>query len=152
MYNKNSNGIITRSGSQQLFLFVCGGDCTYPSCSLSAVEEEGGKEGRDCAGGGTICRQDPALHRVGARQALLDCPQHPQQHLREGRGGKKVINKHKSRYKLTDYCGDNISKEEILNSLPVIHTIVHVIDGTDSKKMAHAALFIYRVLISKKYQ
>jgi hypothetical protein len=33
-----------------------------------------------------------------------------------------------------------------------IHTIVHVIDGTDSRKLSDAALFLYRVLINKKYQ
>jgi hypothetical protein len=33
-----------------------------------------------------------------------------------------------------------------------IHTIIHIVDGTDSKKLGDVALFIYRVLINKKYQ
>lgn len=36
--------------------------------------------------------------------------------------------------------------------METIHTIVHVVDGTDSKKMSDAALFLYRVMINKKYQ
>ena len=32
------------------------------------------------------------------------------------------------------------------------HTLVHVVDGTDSKKLGDAALFIYRVLVNKEYQ
>lgn len=32
------------------------------------------------------------------------------------------------------------------------HTIVHVIDGTDSKKLSDAALFIYKVIINKLFQ
>ena len=30
--------------------------------------------------------------------------------------------------------------------------MVHVVDGTDSKKLGDAALFIYRVLVSKQFQ
>ncbi len=33
-----------------------------------------------------------------------------------------------------------------------IHTLVHVIDGTDSTKLGDAALFLYRLLVSKAYQ
>lgn len=33
-----------------------------------------------------------------------------------------------------------------------MHTVIHVVDGSDSKKLADAALFLYRVLISKKHQ
>lgn len=48
--------------------------------------------------------------------------------------------------------GDNLSKEEVINELPRFRAIVQVVDGTDSKKLSDAALFIYRVLISKIYQ
>ena len=33
-----------------------------------------------------------------------------------------------------------------------MHCIVHVIDGTDDKTLADAAMFLYRVLVSKVYQ
>lgn len=55
-------------------------------------------------------------------------------------------------YQLCDFIGDNLSKEEIVNEIARFHTLVHVIDGTDSKKLGDAALFIYKVLISKQYQ
>ena len=45
-----------------------------------------------------------------------------------------------------------MSKEEIINEIARFNTLIHVIDGTDSKKLADAALFIYRVLVSKMYQ
>jgi signal recognition particle receptor subunit beta len=48
--------------------------------------------------------------------------------------------------------GDNLSKEEVLSELARFHILINVIDGTDSKKLGDAALFIYRVLISKQYQ
>lgn len=53
---------------------------------------------------------------------------------------------------MIDYIGDNISKEQVLQSLPQVHTIVHVIDGTDEKTFSDAAMFIYKVLVSKEYQ
>lgn len=55
-------------------------------------------------------------------------------------------------YQLTDFIGDNVSKEEIINEIARFHTLVHVVDGTDSKKLADVALFIYRVLVSKMFQ
>ena len=45
-----------------------------------------------------------------------------------------------------------MSKEEVINELPRFHTIVHVVDGADSKKLSDAALFIYRILINKQFQ
>jgi signal recognition particle receptor subunit beta len=45
-----------------------------------------------------------------------------------------------------------VSKEEVLSELPRFYVLIHVIDGTDSKKLADAALFIYRVLINKQFQ
>ena len=48
--------------------------------------------------------------------------------------------------------GDNLSKEEIMNEVARFHTLVHVVDGTDSKKLGDAALFIYRILINKQFQ
>lgn len=32
------------------------------------------------------------------------------------------------------------------------NTLIHVIDGSDSKKLGDAALFIYRVLVNKQFQ
>jgi hypothetical protein len=55
-------------------------------------------------------------------------------------------------YKICDFIGDNLSKEEVISELPRFHTIVHVVDGADSKKLSDAGLFVYRVLISKIYQ
>lgn len=55
-------------------------------------------------------------------------------------------------YKICDFIGDNLSKEELLSELPRFHTVIHVVDGTDSKKLSDAALFIYRMLINKVFQ
>lgn len=55
-------------------------------------------------------------------------------------------------YTVRDFIGDNVSKEEVLSELPRFYLLIHVIDGTDSKKLADAALFIYRVLINKQFQ
>lgn len=57
-----------------------------------------------------------------------------------------------NKYKLCDFIGDNLSKEEVVSEIARFHTILHVIDGTDSKKLGDAALFIYKVLISKQFQ
>ena len=48
--------------------------------------------------------------------------------------------------------GDNLSKEEVTSEIVRFHTLVHVVDGTDSKKLGDAALFIYRILVSKQFQ
>lgn len=40
----------------------------------------------------------------------------------------------------------------MLSELPRFNTIIHTIDGSDSKKLSDAALFIYRVLINKQFQ
>ena len=55
-------------------------------------------------------------------------------------------------YEMVDFIGDNISKEEILASLDSVYCIVQVIDGTDQKSLSDAAMFLYRVLVSKAYQ
>jgi GTPase SAR1 family protein len=55
-------------------------------------------------------------------------------------------------YAICDFIGDNLSKEEVISELPRFHTIVHVVDGVDSKKLSDAALFIYRMLINKVFQ
>lgn len=55
-------------------------------------------------------------------------------------------------YLICDYIGDNLSKEEVLSELPRFHTLVLTVDGCDSKKLSDAAIFIYRLLVSKKYQ
>ena len=60
------------------------------------------------------------------------------------------VNNHQ--YKLIDYNGDNLSKEETLSGMDSVHTIIHVIDGTNLKSLGDAAMFIYRVLINKSYQ
>jgi GTPase SAR1 family protein len=57
-----------------------------------------------------------------------------------------------NKYSVCDFMGDNLSKEEVLSELARFHILIHIIDGTDSKKLGDAALFIYRVLISKQYQ
>lgn len=40
----------------------------------------------------------------------------------------------------------------MLSELPRFHTIVLTVDGCDSKKLSDAAIFIYRLLVSKKFQ
>lgn len=57
-------------------------------------------------------------------------------------------------YEFIDYCGDNISKDEVLNpeNYVNIHTLIHVIDGSDPTKLGDACLFLYRLLVSKAYQ
>ncbi len=57
-------------------------------------------------------------------------------------------------YQFIDYCGDGISKDEILNFEKYldVHTIIQVVDGTDSTKLGDVALFMYRLLVSKSYQ
>jgi translation elongation factor EF-1alpha len=56
------------------------------------------------------------------------------------------------RYQMIDYIGDNISKEDLLSTLDQIHTIVHVIDGSDEKGISDAAMFMDRVLVCRGYQ
>ena len=53
---------------------------------------------------------------------------------------------------MVDYIGDNISKEEILASFEDIHCLIHVVDGSDAKSLSDAAMFLYKVLVSKSYQ
>ena len=53
---------------------------------------------------------------------------------------------------MIDYIGDNISKEEVLSTMDSIYCIIHVIDSTDPKSFSDAAMFLYRVLVSKAYQ
>lgn len=58
----------------------------------------------------------------------------------------------KKQYKLCDFMGDNLSKEEVIGEIARFNTLIHVIDGADSKKLGDAALFIYRVLVNKQFQ
>lgn len=55
-------------------------------------------------------------------------------------------------YEMTDYIGDNISKEEILQRINEVKLIIHVVDGTDEKTISDASMFMYKVLVSKEYQ
>ena len=58
----------------------------------------------------------------------------------------------RKQYKLCDFIGDNLSKEEVIGEIVRFNTLVHVVDGTDSKKLGDAAQFIYRVLVNKQFQ
>lgn len=58
----------------------------------------------------------------------------------------------RKKYTLCDFIGDNLSKDEVVGEIVRFHTLVHVVDGTDSKKLGDAALFIYRVLVNKQFQ
>lgn len=55
------------------------------------------------------------------------------------------------KYEMVDYIGDNISKEDVLQKIREVYTIIHVIDGTDEKSISDAAMFIYKVLVAKEY-
>ena len=65
---------------------------------------------------------------------------------------KTTFEREKKKYEMIDYIGDNISKEEVLTSFEDIHCLIHVIDGSDSKTLSDAAMFLYKVLASKSYQ
>ena len=65
---------------------------------------------------------------------------------------KTTFEREGKKYEMVDYIGDNISKEEILTSFEDIHCVIHVIDGSDAKTLSDAAMFLYKVLVSKNYQ
>ena len=65
---------------------------------------------------------------------------------------KTTFEREGKKYEMVDYIGDNISKEEILASFEDIHCVIHVIDGSDAKTLSDAAMFLYKVLVSKNYQ
>lgn len=68
------------------------------------------------------------------------------------RNNKTEYSLHGKKLVLIDYHGDGISKEEIINRINEMYCIIHIIDGSDDATFSDAAMFIYRVLISKSYQ
>ena len=56
------------------------------------------------------------------------------------------------KYDLCDYCGDDLSKDDIIQKIEEVHTIIHVVDGTDLTKLVQVAQFLYRVLVNISYQ
>ena len=55
-------------------------------------------------------------------------------------------------YRIIDFIGDNVSREEVVSEMTRFKAIVVVADGADSRKLSDTALFLYRILISKNYQ